>query len=72
MMLREEYPRPQLMRNDWMNLNGTWDFAFDDKNIGLKEKWFKGNKEFEHDINVPFVYQTELSGINETAFHDWV
>ena len=25
-----DYPRPQLIRTDWENLNGAWDFAFDD------------------------------------------
>ena len=24
----EEYPRPQMARGDWMNLNGYWDYAF--------------------------------------------
>lgn len=22
-----EYPRPQLVRSDWLNLNGLWDYA---------------------------------------------
>jgi len=33
---RPEYPRPQFVReNNWLNLNGEWDFAFDDLNLGL-------------------------------------
>ncbi|MDF2791171.1 MAG: glycoside hydrolase family 2, partial [Neobacillus sp.] len=43
MIIRQEYPRPQLKRRDWLNLNGEWDFEFDDQNIGLDEKWFKNN-----------------------------
>ena len=35
----KDYPRPQFMRTDWENLNGTWDFGFDDENAGEKEKW---------------------------------
>ena len=49
----KDYPRPQFVRTDWENLNGTWDFGFDDENAGEKEKWyqeFKGDKK----INVPF------------------
>ena len=28
----DEYPRPQFARESWDNLNGTWNFSFDDKN----------------------------------------
>jgi len=69
---RNEYPRPQLVRKDWVNLNGEWDFAFDDNNVGLKEKWFQNGGTFDRKINVPFAYQTELSGINDPSFHDFV
>ena len=70
-MFRKEYPRPQLIRNDWLNLNGEWDFEFDDENVGLKEKWFKG-RSFSKKIEVPFAYQTKLSGIDDPTFHDHV
>ena len=30
-MYRKEYPRAQWVRKDWLNLNGTWDFCFDDE-----------------------------------------
>ena len=26
---RPEYPRPQLVRSDWLNLNGPWEFELD-------------------------------------------
>ena len=29
----KDYPRPQFVRNNWENLNGLWDFAFDDDKI---------------------------------------
>lgn len=67
----KDYPRPQFMRTDWENLNGTWDFGFDDENAGEKEKWyqeFKGDKK----INVPFTYETKLSGIQDETRHDFI
>ncbi|MBS6735390.1 MAG: beta galactosidase jelly roll domain-containing protein [Clostridiales bacterium] len=65
----KDYPRPQFVRDNWENLNGTWDFGFDDSNCGEKEKWyenFKGDKK----IQVPFTYETELSGIQDESRHD--
>ena len=46
--IRRDYPRPQLMRSEWTDLSGLWDFAFDDENIGVRKSWFKG---FSSDIN---------------------
>ena len=79
-MPRPEYPRPQLRREDWTNLNGTWSFAFDDANEGLAKSWQgvtpevlrSANSPFERQIVVPFCYQSRLSGIGETDFHDVV
>lgn len=34
---RTEYPRPQFRRDDWLPLNGEWEFAFDDENAGIKK-----------------------------------
>ncbi|NMX02489.1 glycoside hydrolase family 2 protein [Mobiluncus mulieris] len=67
---RNEYPRPQFAREKWVNLNGTWDFCFDDQDLGLKELWFLPNKQFDMRINVPFVYESELSGIDSQEQHD--
>ncbi|MFT4414382.1 glycoside hydrolase family 2 protein [Fredinandcohnia humi] len=72
MIYRTEYPRPQLVRKEWQSLNGEWDFAFDDQNIGVKEKWFQNSNAFDKKINVPFAYQSKLSGINDPSFHDYV
>lgn len=37
----ETYPRPDFERPNlkWQSLNGTWDFLFDDSDVGLSEKW---------------------------------
>lgn len=70
-MNRNEYPRPQFVRDFWINLNGEWQFAFDDDDRGKKEHWYAGKK-LDGTINVPFVYQSELSGINDRTPHDIV
>ncbi|MHA1845300.1 MAG: glycoside hydrolase family 2 protein [Promethearchaeota archaeon] len=70
---RPEYPRPQFEReNNWINLNGEWEFAFDDANKGLKERWHEKNqkKRFDRKIIVPFCFQSELSGIGNLEFHN--
>lgn len=64
----KEYPRPSFIRKEWINLNGTWDFQFDDSNIGEIDKWYKEHP-FQTEINVPYCYQSELSGINDKTFH---
>ncbi|WP_411349478.1 glycoside hydrolase family 2 protein [Paenibacillus sp. WLX2291] len=70
---RPEYPRPQLVREDWINLNGTWAFAFDDEHRGDAEGWhIRGQGTFDRSIEVPFAFQSELSGIGDTGFHDLV
>ena len=70
---RPEYPRPQFKRDDnWLNLNGEWDFAFDDADKGLREKWYKEDlsSNFDKKIVVPFCFQSNLSGIGDTSFHE--
>lgn len=62
------YPRPDFRRSEWTSLDGKWDFAFDDKDAGLNEKWFAGHH-FNRKINVPYPYQAKLSGIGETEHH---
>src|SRR5437588_2004754 len=68
---RPEYPRPHFVREPWLNLNGEWEFAFDDDNQGLESSWHDG-RELPLRITVPFAYQTELSGINDKAVHEVV
>lgn len=56
---RSEYPRPDFQRENWLCLNGEWEFSFDDNS-------------FDRRIIVPFAYETELSGIRERSFHQTV
>lgn len=65
----KDYPRPQFVRGDWENLNGDWDFRFDDANVGEQEKWyqsFQGTRK----ITVPFSYETKMSGIEDETVHE--
>ncbi|EHQ63620.1 glycoside hydrolase family 2 [Paenibacillus dendritiformis C454] len=72
MAYRTEYPRPQFVRKEWENLNGTWQFAFDDDNVGNAQQWYNNEQFFTRKIEVPFAYQTQLSGIHDPSFHDVV
>ncbi|NWQ39205.1 glycoside hydrolase family 2 [Bacillus sp. EB106-08-02-XG196] len=71
MIPRPEYPRPNFRRNEWLNLNGQWNFAFDDHNNGLREEWYV-NHDYQQEITVPYAFQTQLSGIHTNEFHDVV
>ncbi|MBL1065551.1 glycoside hydrolase family 2 protein [Streptomyces sp. 7-21] len=63
---RPEYPRPQFVRRDWLNLNGTWQFEPDRGDSGL-ERGLLG-RELTGEILVPFCPESELSGIGDTDF----
>lgn len=71
------HPRPQWSRDAWTLLDGTWDFAFDDENVGRRERWFSvaaGSEgdPFDRDIQVPFAYQWPASGVGRRERHDVV
>lgn len=70
MRIRNEYPRPQLRRDEWLPLNGQWQFDFDDEADGLKRKLYLGETDLSRLINVPFTYQYEASGIGEQDRHE--
>jgi beta-galactosidase/beta-glucuronidase len=65
------HPRPTLMREDWESLDGPWGFAHDDEDRGRAERWFEpGSADaFDRTITVPFVPESEASGIHATGFH---
>ena len=69
---RRENPRPQFRRENWQSLNGEWEFAFDDKNDGVKSGLWQGKKALPLKIRVPFSYQYPASGVGDLAQHDVV
>jgi len=68
---RAEYPRPQFVREEWMNLNGEWEFEFDYGKSGIDRKLFEGGA-FSRKIQVPFCPESSLSGIGCKDFMNMV
>jgi len=66
MFPRPEYPRPQLTRHVWQNLNGEWEFEFDPGDSGL-ERDLK-DRPLAQRIQVPFCPESQLSGLGQTDF----
>ena len=64
---RPEYPRPEMVRAEWLNLNGWWDFALDLTDTG-EEKDFILGKGFDQKILVPFAPESPLSGVGRLDF----
>lgn len=58
-----EYPRPQLVREQWVNLNGLWDYSV----TGLSDPQ---PDEYEGRILVPFCIESALSGVKRKFTRD--
>ena len=64
---KSEYPRPQMVRNTWRNLNGQWEFQFDHGRSG-RDWGFQNTEHFNNTIVVPFCVESKLSGIEYKDF----
>jgi beta-galactosidase/beta-glucuronidase len=56
----QEYPRPQMSRENWLNLNGQWDYAIVAKDAGRPQNW-------DGKITVPFPVESLLSGVGKAV-----
>ena len=65
---RPEHPRPDFMRAPWVSLNGPWEFAFDDEDVGEGKQWWREGA-FPETITVPFSFESPASGIGDTSIH---
>jgi hypothetical protein len=61
---RPEYPRPQMVRKDWLNLNGLWQYAIRPKDAPSPGPAFDG------DILVPYPVESALSGVGKAVAPD--
>ena len=61
-----EYPRPQMVRKDWMNLNGLWQFA-----MAKEGEEPPAGKDLDGKILVPFPVQSAMSGVMQAADRLW-
>lgn len=57
------YPRPQLRREEWICLNGPWEFTIDQQGLAVRPE----EVEFTSTIQVPFSPEAPLSGIGDTG-----
>ena len=55
-----EYPRPQMQRRQWVNLNGFWQYAITPKTLGCPSEW-------DGEIRVPFCVESLLSEVQQSV-----
>lgn len=65
---KKNYPRPQFVRDDWLDLNGEWAFGFGEE---IPEEDALAGK-LPRKIVVPYSYETRMSGIGDESMHDVV
>ncbi|TWU26054.1 glycoside hydrolase family 2 protein [Bythopirellula polymerisocia] len=59
----QEYPRPQMVRSEWTNLNGLWDYAIRPRSDAQPQTW-------DGKILVPFAVESALSGVARAVTPD--
>ena len=58
----QDYPRPQMVRDNWMNLNGLWDYTIRPKGQSVDK--------YDGKILVPFCIESSLSGVQKYVGKD--
>lgn len=82
---RSEFPNPQLRRDNWLCLNGEWEFETDiagekrfpeeesrDWDKKLVDRSYEFKRHLKDKITVPFCPESELSGVNYKGYMDAV
>ena len=64
---RPEHPNPQFERENWINLNGEWEFELDRGISGIDRKFYE-REHLDSKITVPFCPESKLSGIGLTDY----
>ena len=67
---RNEYPRPQFVRENWMCLNGEWQFEIDQGDSGIHRGLL--DRDLTDTILVPFCPESKLSGIENLDYYNAV
>lgn len=67
---RSEYPRPQFVREDWLCLNGEWQFEIDQGDSGIHRGLL--DRELDSTVIVPFCPESKLSGIENHDYYNAV
>ncbi len=62
-------PNPQFVRPGWRDQNGTWQFRFDDEDVGLSERWYASPERIDGTITVPYTPESLLSGVVDRGYH---
>lgn len=68
---RAEHPNPQFERENWLNLNGEWEFEIDNSVSG-RERGLQHAEHLKSKIIVPFCPESRLSGVENTDFSNCV
>ena len=61
-----EYPRPQMVRSNWLNLNGIWQFQSGNSNDPVPT-----NQVLSSEILVPFPMESAISGVKQYYPRSW-
>lgn len=64
---RPEHPNPQFERENWVNLNGEWEFELD-RGVSGRDRKFYEREHLDSKIIVPFCPESVLSGIGNTEY----
>lgn len=67
-MYRNEHPKPNFVREKWLNLNGKWKYYIDKFAFYADETHVSSDEEFTEYINVPFCPESSLSGVEHKDF----